>query len=628
MSNIRYSFIPLQDSTLNHSRMYTSGVISTHAPISTDPPLPVGTKHGFTQNWFASSADLKPSPNSNIAQWGIYWYTPVTMAFLFILGVGSAVAHHVYYSKLHGTAAGDAYKQQWVIQIGTGLAFLSRAALVSVLGISRTQWLWVTLRKRFMTLAGIDAMFGVTSDPVYFLNLDMLRRAKLVTFMAAIVWIFSFTAILTPGTISVRTISQSATVPCTVRTLLFQYNTNSTAERLWWETKNATAADVPVAHWIDGKIAVPAFVSRVLRVTAFTDQIQSPRNVGLDSGHVAGSLVPLRDTTVGRDCQGNCTYTLKFLGPSINCTERTASTWNKLNSTAAEWMRGTYFRVLQIEDSYQLRIGWIPALSKTITNPEPRVVNCRNTVARYTVRQVVQDYHFREPVIENVETTQFSITDEMLEFPNTMYLPNRALFFPLAQILVGNLTSHSPVESTSVLHTTLFTTSSDIPFNLDEAIVAMAQKMVVSLLSIDSPGTKSDPLLRDAALEKNDCMTTKHVNLYDYAAWRLVIVYAISVAIALLMAVMGFVALGRNGMTGNTSFSSILRTTRNPTLDRLMAGGCFGGGPMSPELSELRLRFGEVGLVGTGTRDGERIRHLALGIEGEVFDIEKGGRYS
>lgn len=643
MSNTRYSPVSptpsrSPDSVLHRRRPLTLEALdTTYAIPSTDPAppalnhtvildssAPANMKRKSPRTWLASSTHLRPCPDSNLVKWGIHWYTPVGMILIFFLGVGSAITHHLYYTMLHDTPAGTAYRQRWVIQIGTGLAFLSRASLVSVVEVARTQWLWLTLRKRFITLGGIDAMFGVTSDPTYFLNLAMLRGAKLTTLMAALIWIFSLTAILTPGSISVRSVPETTLLPCTVRTLRFPFDTHSTAQPLWWEGKNIT--NVGVARWNEAELAFPAIVARVMKISAYTDLIQLPQNMGQRIGDTNTTLLGqrLNDTTIGVDCAGNCTYTISFLGPAINCTDRSAANWARINSTATRWLDGAPYRAVKLAGSYELRIGWLPGKTESQPNPNPRVVECRNIVARYTVMQEIQNYRFREPVIESVKTVQASIPDELMVAPNTMYLANGALYLELRNIFIGN------ISESELYSTTLMTSPRDIPYNLDERMEIMAQKMIVSLLSIDYSGTDpSRPLLHVAALQNVQCGTIGVVSLYNYTAWTLITVYAVSVAIALIMGVIGFVALGRNGMASATSFSSILQTTRNPTLDRYMEGTCLGAGPIPRGLGMLKLRFGEVVAQGSGRTIGEEmVGHLALGVEGEVFDIDKGAKYS
>lgn len=547
------------------------------------------------------------------------------MVALFILGAGCAVSHHTYYSQLDGSIAGGADQQQWVIQIGAGLAFLSSAALASVIGISRTQWVWVTLRRRFITLAGVDALFGVTSDPLYFMNHDMLRRAKLATLMAVIMWIFPFTAILTPGTISVQTIIKTDTAPCSVRTILFDFDpdSNSTAERLCCTNDTLTTTTSIAFYTENEELAIPVFTDRVLRLAAFYGTIRPPSNTGLDIRGAVPRMRPAHDTTIAQDCGRNCTYTVKFLAPGIKCFEETS--WSSPNLTwhsPQEFMRDSAYRAALAQDPNVLWVGYIPG-----GETDPRILLCHRSVARYTVRMDLQDHQFLEPIIQDVETVHMVADLEPL-YPDLQYIPNQAVFFILFDVLKGNLTEYS-FRASDVALTPLFSDIYDIPSDLGSGIELMSQKMVVSLLSIDSPGTnKTQPLMVYSALERNLCTTTKSVPVYTYKIRRLLIVYTFTATIALLMSFVGFVALGWNGVASNVSVSAILRTTRNPTLDHLMGGGCLGGNPMPKELEKLRLKFGEIKTGGEKEEDGEHVGHVALGIEGEVSPIRRGGRYS
>ena len=46
------------------------------------------------------------------SQKGIYWRSPITMILAFLLGLGSALALHGYYSFLDGKEVGDSFQQQ------------------------------------------------------------------------------------------------------------------------------------------------------------------------------------------------------------------------------------------------------------------------------------------------------------------------------------------------------------------------------------------------------------------------------------------------------------------------------------------------------------------------------------
>lgn len=623
-----------QTNTSNSPNSTNDSTPVPQVPTPVDTFLPVRTESGFVRKWLASSTDLESSPQPSSAKWGIHWYTPGTIIFLFILGVASAVGHHLFYKHLDGTAAGDAYHQQWVFQIGSGLAFLSKAALLSVLEISRTQWVWVTLRRKFLTLAGIDAVVGVASDITYFTNRDMLRGAKIATVMAVVLWVFPLTAILTPGTISVHTVTQTAVVPCTVRTILFDLDPDPTAKKIFSQGMNVTTFSV-AEYNNENKIAVKPLTGRVLRMAAFNNITKFPTNVGLP----VNGIRPLRETTLAQDCGDNCTYAITFVAPAIKCTEKTS--WNTTvapprtngtNATIPTWSSArqflgkSYFRVERPTGAQVLWVGFIPNLD--LGNRIPHVLLCKNSVARYSVRFDVQNYHFLEPTVEAVETLYIT-ADTLPGYPKTLYLPNEALNTVVADILVGRLTPNE-LRTSDVTLTTLFESATMIPPELGSSIEKMAQKMVVSLLAMDGSGIRGSaggPLLLEAAVENTQCTTMKKLAVYQYTTLRLVLMYAVSVAIALLMAVVGFAALGQNGVSSSMNFSTILRTTRNPTLDGLVGGGCLGGDPIPEGLGKLRLKFGELRTEGEEI-GGSRAGHVAMGIEGEVVPIRRGGLYS
>lgn len=116
---------------------------------------------------------------------------PLLAVALFIGSTLTAVGHHLYYESLDRAPVGSEGQQVWAIRIGTGLAFLTRSGLAATLGIIAVQQSWATLRKRAMTIGGIDSMFGIMSNPWLFLNKDLLVHAKRICVLAAISWLVS-----------------------------------------------------------------------------------------------------------------------------------------------------------------------------------------------------------------------------------------------------------------------------------------------------------------------------------------------------------------------------------------------------------------------------------------------------
>lgn len=598
------------------------------------PSFTLPVRSGFMRKWFATSTELRPSQGSQQTQWGIHWYTPASVILMLVLGIASATGHHVFYNMLDGTAAGDEGEQRWVTWIGTGLAFFTNAALASVLGISRTQWLWLTLRRKFLTLGGIDAIFGVTSDPLFFTNRDMLRQAKLATFMAILIWISPLTSMLTPSTIPVKTVIRVSTVPCTVRTLVFEFDPGSTAEKLCCNNLKSNVTTTGLAKYAESGEVVREFITtRILRLTAFSGLIPGPSDLRPDAVNSTQALKPIHDpeTSLAHLCEHNCTYVVTFLAPAIKCTE--VKFWNTTEvpwNDPQQFMQGNRYHAELQTPQETLWVGYYPGVLGLETQ-EPIVQICQSSVARYTVRLDLQVYRFGAPIIEAVETLYLVPVTQMV-FPNTTYLPNQALFGLLHSLLVGKITA-TGVRQSDVILTTLFSAGIVVPSDLGSAIETMAQRMIVSLLSVDTDGTTlTHPLLQYGAREQTQCTKSRYLAVYNYQAWILVSVYGTAAATALCIAVLGFMALERNGVASTSNISVILRTTRNPTLDRLMDSG-LGGELMSEELENLKLKFGELKAQGetAGEKEsgnnGAGVRRVAIGIEGEVSPIRRGERY-
>ena len=104
---------------------------------------------------------------------------------LFSVGIATSVAHHIFYDSLDGKDVGTTMAQEWAIRIGTGMAFIIKASLAAAIGVAYTQRLWVTLKKKAITLQAVDDLFLLTMTPTSFFSWEVLRKAKLLCFMAA-----------------------------------------------------------------------------------------------------------------------------------------------------------------------------------------------------------------------------------------------------------------------------------------------------------------------------------------------------------------------------------------------------------------------------------------------------------
>jgi hypothetical protein len=121
--------------------------------------------------------------------WGVDWKLPAKMILFLLGGIIFAIGHHLFYSRLHDTpAVGGQFSQDWALRIGTGLAFLSKAALAVAVSVAYAQYFWKTAAAKGLELRTLDNMFAVCSDISAFGDLRMLQHAKMVAFTASIVW--------------------------------------------------------------------------------------------------------------------------------------------------------------------------------------------------------------------------------------------------------------------------------------------------------------------------------------------------------------------------------------------------------------------------------------------------------
>lgn len=598
-----------------------------------------------------------------IDSWGVHWFTPASMIVLLFLGFGGALGHHLYYSTLDRQHAGTAAQQQWVTRIGTALAFLTQATLATAVLISRNQRVWVSLRSKFLSLYAIDALFSVTDNFFHFTNGEMIVRAKLATMMALVRWIIPIAAIFTPGTISVMSTVEFNTSSCIAPTLKFPYEQSNMSQLVNSSTNTAALGE----NWRVIYKSPSALAKKIFTLSAY-------------SGEIAAGVPGAEGTTLGQDCDANCTFAVAFDGPTLECTEEIPwdsgrAPWHHDLSFLPDDDEGYGFKYVMktTGTEFASMMGFSPenatANSTTSVNDvlwvghriqlsdntnltaeemvEPHVYSCQNSVGRYKVSAQIRDNR----IVTSIDSVDilYGVPHEYPSVMNTeSYTPNWAIMEVLSSILGGNTTiapngpsgsySQLSTEGTSVGSTPLTmvvnqTELRTVP-QLGAAVEKMVHGMVASLLA--------DRSLSYAATMNSTCSSSRAYNIYHYNAHTLIIVYAITVVLALYMVVLGAASLVQNGIAHDTNFSNFVASTRNERLDRLFKGACLGKNPLGKELGETKLMFGEQqepllmaaaggggGAVGgTHQKLEPAVGHAAFGTEGGVTRLKKGGRYS
>jgi len=146
------------------------------------------TIHKSAYSTRTRDSPAKPAAPEDWAQ-VLFNISPVAMmAGLFLLGIAFTIGHYVFYRSWRDHIVDGNLEQEYIIRAGTAFAFLSKASLVGAVIVAHKQIAWGTVRKRAITIDGINAMFVAPTDLTSFWNVDMLRRAKAATILALLTW--------------------------------------------------------------------------------------------------------------------------------------------------------------------------------------------------------------------------------------------------------------------------------------------------------------------------------------------------------------------------------------------------------------------------------------------------------
>lgn len=115
----------------------------------------------------------------------VHWLKPTLMIGWLLLGAAVALGHHLYFLRVDGRVVQSKDEQEWYSRIGTGLAFLTKTLLTAASTIAYVQLLWRTLRTEAVSIGGVDALFGATTNAW---NLLIWRRGPLPAVVAAVLW--------------------------------------------------------------------------------------------------------------------------------------------------------------------------------------------------------------------------------------------------------------------------------------------------------------------------------------------------------------------------------------------------------------------------------------------------------
>jgi hypothetical protein len=135
----------------------------------------------------------------------IHWLAPASMLAALFAGVLFALAHHIFYQDLHGTAvpqtdytlsAGglttNVSRQQLTLALGTAFAFATKSCLVIAVSIAWVQCFWRTLTTRSsgrpLTLENVNTAYAVVHNAFTLVSPAGWRRFSSLFVLALVTW--------------------------------------------------------------------------------------------------------------------------------------------------------------------------------------------------------------------------------------------------------------------------------------------------------------------------------------------------------------------------------------------------------------------------------------------------------
>ena len=635
-------------------------------------PAPPGTSTGlpFREQTSKFSDDGDGNGNNGKGsvkrQWTIHFNIPLILGILFFCGSLSAVLHHIFYSHIHGTAPPHEL-QQWYTRAGVAISVFTVACWIGCVSICYKQRVWLTLGQKSIKITGIDALWGLTQDPSFFLVGEAWRKSKVAMGLGIIMWILPLSIIFVPGSLTIQPDVHGINQTCLVPTF-----TPSTDQPL-----SLPAKDLPLLTTQSVKASLSMAVKRIATVTAFSGNIPD---------------YPLPDGCGG---QVNCSYLISFNAPGYKCDVVTPEEakkdgpWGQFgfeqlfqisnNSTLIYWAKADNRTMVDTSqttaDTYHGFGGfWVAfrSLADGLTTADPSLLNpskanevfkeeifhCVDYIVSYKdVRFVFVDGHMDVQLSDSedrgiqyvapVDYTQFSKNNSK-DFTDGATL-NRAVHEFTLSILEGkmNLLTTQVFSTTQVPGTYLVDEDQNVNAgnyvfpraDLRSKMEELHRNITFSFLS--------QPRLKGTFYTSSTCETTTSRLIYVYRLPALLATYGAACFLTTIALIVGITSLKSNGFATDFSFSRILCTTRNPVLDEITRGeSCLG--TASDRVGRQELRFGEI-LVRGGKKSKEKQSggvkeeddlefgnnkrlcakegHAAFGIPSEVMCLRKGRCY-
>ncbi|KAF8472694.1 hypothetical protein BDZ91DRAFT_760177 [Kalaharituber pfeilii] len=611
---------------------------------------------------FSDDGDDHDDDGSELAkkQWSVHFTTPLTICMLFFCGLVSAALHHIFYSQLHDTSPSQEF-QEWHFRAGVAISVFTIACWVGCTAVCYKQHVWTILGQKNVKISGIDALWGLIQDPSLFFVKEAWRKSKVAMGLGIILWTLPLTTIFVPGALTVLPQVSESKQPCMVPT--FDQGSDASQRAVMspeemdriLKTKPAKDLILVIGSPRDSILTVP--VKKMSTTTAF-------------SGKIINYPFP-----EGCGNQGNCSYTISFTAPGWKCDvmsqdeAKRNGPWSAgelsdltstKGSTVAFYSTRIDNKLAQKNDS-NTRAGvfWVAfrALKDEFTTADPSLLidptkatenmfessifRCVDHIAKYNnvkFEWVAGQMGVRLPNTEDqgiqyiapVDYSQFS-RDGQIDV-NAPAIFNRVAHDFTFSILTGKLEIRnrtelfrsSQIEGTDLMDMTrLYGKVKDNDSGVNERYYLPKPNLKFLFEELHRNVTfsfLSDPRVANTFYTSTMCLSNSSSLIYHYKPLALLLAYGIACFFTSLAIIVGIISLRANGFATDFSFSRILCTTRNTTLDTICKGeSCTG--TVTDRVERQELRFGEVWVKKSKTKEKRGLEMLR---EEDDIDLEAG----
>ncbi|KAF4334983.1 hypothetical protein FBEOM_11180 [Fusarium beomiforme] len=583
--------------------------------------------------------------------------TPVLMTGSLLLALLLAVGHHFYYDYLDGKIVENQIQQEWYLRGGTGIAFLARALLSAAVGFAYTQILWQTLRSKSVTIQGINSLFGILHDAWDFTTWELWTAAPALAVVAMIAWALPLIAVVTPATLSVQVSSQPNIT--TVNELIPKIDYSNPLNFAQWTGQGGVGYNAP-----------SSYVSRVLlSVSSLGSILTIPAPSPNSSYHVDfyGPTIScstpsnatyanlLAETVKNSTCCGN---TVGYVGfaPAFYTQEKSEEYYAVLGLTSA-----LNDSLVSKASSYD-RTGKANSAKFYVIVPDRplsnyyimvnKSVECQlynsSFAINFTFSNGQQDISYKTERLNGVSYLNTGISQRGSKDTTQLHasVAYISLMDALGKLLLGSLQiSHygfiNPVQ-TQIMSSVLMDAkemqivqqmnaqqySADGGLQKAESVIgniSMADALEQLFTNVTISLFSNSKFLQNETTASSGPITHLSTQIaFSYEPRNLLIAYGIGLVACATIVIIGLLCIKSASASYGNSFSTILRTTRNPDLDTIVpVAETSGAEPLSKDLGDVRLVLRRQGHKVGGAEEHTATRFVVDAISDKMEETQR-----